>query len=279
MPTTEPGSELGEHVPALEARGLYKRYRRGSWLDGNSSEVDALVDVDLRVRPGEIVAVAGPSGSGKSTLARCLALLEAPDRGELKIGGQPVPLEDRRERRRELRRARRRVQLVLQDPARAISRRFTVLQTLAEPMLLDPDSRATAAGRGPRDRKLDLRRRAVELLRDTGLDEDLLDRPSHSASGGQLQRLALARALATDPRVLLLDETFSGLDLSSRAHLVDLLLGILEHRQLACVLISHDRNLVTHLADRALFLRRGRVEQTVERADLHAAEPWFDRQS
>jgi ABC-type glutathione transport system ATPase component len=243
----------------LEAHDLHKTYARGSWIDGDRTSVRAIEAIDFHLEIGEIVAIVGPSGSGKSTLARCLAFLEFADRGELRLDGCIVDMGDARA----LRHARRQVQLVFQDPARAVPRRFTLARALEEP--------GTIAGL-PADER---RRRARDLLDEIGLDTSFLERRIETLSGGQLQRLALARALATDPRVLILDETFTGLDLSSRARMIDLLIRLMERRRLGYVLISHDPALVAHFADRALLMQDGRVVDRVDRAGLRhvRAEP------
>ncbi|MCG8454739.1 MAG: dipeptide/oligopeptide/nickel ABC transporter ATP-binding protein [Holophagales bacterium] len=232
--------------PALEARGLSRGYRRGRLA--RQSGIQALDDVSLRAFAGEVTAVVGPSGSGKSTLARCLALLERPDRGEVLLHGEATsglgP--------RQLRCARRRAQLVPQDPVRSLAPQFTVAEVLAEPMVIDG---APANERG---------RRIHDLLREVELSRDLLGQRARSLSGGQAQRLALARALATEPRAVILDETLSGLDLSLCAEMVRLLIRLGEQRGLAWVWISHDPSLVSHLADRAIRLDHGKVVEHLE---------------
>ncbi len=227
----------------LSAANISMRYRRGGKLSG-SEQIQALDGMSLEVRSGEILALVGPSGSGKSTLARCLAFLERPDSGEVGFQGEAVPWEDVLA----MRGLRRRVQLVFQDPARAVSPRFTTEQVLREPQ-------QAWQQRASPQRALDW----AQLLAEVELDPKVLPMRARSLSGGQLQRLVLARALVTEPDALLLDETFSGLDLSLQAKLANLVLGLVESRGLTCVLITHNSALAEQLADRSLVLSQGRV--------------------
>ncbi|RMH17837.1 MAG: ABC transporter ATP-binding protein [Acidobacteria bacterium] len=223
--------------PLVRAVGVGKSYRRGG------REVVALRGVDLTIPRGATVALTGESGAGKSTLGRLLALAERPSSGEVEVAGRATS---------GLRAAarlalRRRLQLVPQDAAGTLSPRFSCLQAVAEPLAI--------AGWSRRRR----RRRAAELLAEVALPAAVADRPALAASGGEKRRLVLARALACEPELLILDETFVGLDLSVQARLVNLLLELKERRRLTYLLISHDLSLVAHLADRVAVLAGGRL--------------------
>ncbi|MEM7581755.1 MAG: ABC transporter ATP-binding protein [Acidobacteriota bacterium] len=230
----------------IRAEGLCKIYRRrrgGAW-----HTIHALEGIDLTLRSGSTLALVGASGCGKSTLARCLALLETPDTGEIFVDDQPTSdLEPH-----QLAWLRPQQQLVFQDPAAALNPRFTVGEAVAEPLQLlglgDPESHA---------------HRVLELLTEVGLDTTLVERACRLLSGGQHQRLILARALAAEPRLLVLDEALSALDLSTRAQIINLLLDLSERRDLTYLLISHDLRVVAHLADEVAVLDQGRI---VERA-------------
>ncbi|MEM8929735.1 MAG: ATP-binding cassette domain-containing protein [Acidobacteriota bacterium] len=236
-------ADLGDEPPILDARALRVDYRRGGAFDRGASTLRALDGVDMTVDRGSITALIGPSGSGKSTLGRCLALLEPPTAGEIRLEGRPTGGFDRRA----LATARRRVQLVFQDAARSVARHFDVATAIGEPLRVG--GRSAGASRD----------RITQLLAEVDLDEGLANRPIGGLSGGQLRRAILARALATEPDVLVLDEALTGLDPSLVARLVDLLLDLRERRGLTYVLISHDHRLVDHLADRVVRLERGRV--------------------
>lgn len=227
----------------LRVRGLWKRYRRRAGPRSGAG-VQALEDVDLSVAAGSTMAVVGESGSGKSTLARCLARLEEPDSGDIQLEGRSLvsisgpPLIE----------ARRQIQLIFQDAAMALNPRLGAGEIVEEPLLI--------MRRGGRRER---RRRALELLERVGFPAAWEARRPLELSGGQRQRLAIARALAVEPKVLILDEALSGLDLSSQAQIVNLVMDLQAARPLACLYISHDLGLMARIADEVTVLFRGRV--------------------
>jgi ABC-type glutathione transport system ATPase component len=233
----------------LRVRGLSKRYVRRAGLFGTGDAVQALQDVDLDVAAGSTLALVGESGSGKSTLARCLACLEQRDAGEIRFDG------------RELVAVSPSIQLIFQDSAQALNPRLTARESVAEPLLIQR--------RGSVDSRA---RRAHELMEAVGLPAALGGRRPFELSGGQRQRLGIARALALEPKLLILDEPFAGLDLVVQAHVVNLLLELQAARQLAYVFVSHDIGLMGRIADEIAVLQQGRV---VERGGAAAilAEP------
>jgi len=244
--------------PFLRVQDLTVVYRRGSILGGRSA-VRALDAVSLEVAAGSILAVVGESGGGKSTLARCLALLEEPTAGEVFVDGRPVSELDARGRRE----LRPRLQLLFQDPASALNPRFTVADSVAEPLVV--------RRWGDRVRR---RARALELMDEVGLEASLAERGPLALSGGQKQRLVLARALAAEPRALLLDEALTGLDLSLQAQVVNLLLRLRERHGLTYVLVTHDLRLAAHLADRVAVLDRGRLTECGLPGEILGARSW-----
>jgi ABC-type glutathione transport system ATPase component len=189
-------------TPLLEVSGLEKVFRVG----GHS--VHAVDGVDLQVGRGETVGLVGESGSGKSTLARAIPRLVEPTNGTVTFDGADVTAM----RRRELPSFRRNVQVVFQDPYASLDSLATVADSIGEPL-------RTHFGLGGAAR----RARAAELLALTGLGGEHLDRYPGELSGGQLQRVAVARALAAGPRMLILDEPVSSLDVSTRAQIINLL--------------------------------------------------------
>ncbi|HEX3552356.1 MAG TPA: ABC transporter ATP-binding protein [Thermoanaerobaculia bacterium] len=238
--------------PLLEVRGLRKAYSLRRPFGARRS-VAALTGVDLAIGAGSRLALAGRSGSGKSTLVRCLALLETPDAGEIRLGGQDLASLPRRRRAA----FRPRLQLVFQDPAAALNPRFSALDAVEEPMRLQ--------GLGDR------RERALELMARVGLPAELAGRPVPRLSGGQKRRLLLARALATRPAVLLLDEPFTGLDLPLQAQIADLLLALQASYGFALVLVAHDLGLAGGagaLAREVAVLDGGRIVERATAADL-----------
>ncbi|MBW3626584.1 MAG: ABC transporter ATP-binding protein, partial [Actinobacteria bacterium] len=238
------GREVACHFGGLKtllsARGVTKTFRNGR------REVRALSEVSFEVHEGEAVGLIGPSGSGKSTLARILTGHLAPDGGEVVLEDAPLPTSWRGEARQR----RRRVQLVMQDPWDALSPRLTVAELVREPLDL--------AKEGDRPQRA---RAVAEALESVGLPSSgpFLEARTHELSGGQLQRIALARALVVRPKLLVADEPTSMLDASEQARM----LVVLRERQaemgLGLVFVSHDMAVVRKVTDRIVVLGAGRV--------------------
>jgi peptide/nickel transport system ATP-binding protein len=244
----------GGVVTLLRARGLAKtfRARRGG------ATVAAVEGVDVSCRAGEVVGIAGPTGAGKSTLAQLLVRLLEPDGGSLEFDGVDVLAADGAE----LKALRGRLQLLFQDPYEALSPRLTVLAAVREP--LDIQDRGKRTGR---------RARVEQVLREVRLpsDERFLARHTHELSGGQLQRLALARALVLDPALLVADEPVAMLDPSEQAKMLQLLKRLQVERGMAMVLISHDLAVLLRASDRVLVMAAGRVVEEAPGAQLLAS--------
>lgn len=235
----------------LEIQDLTKTYARRRGLARVRETVTALAGASLAIAAESTMAIVGASGSGKSTLARCAARLEDPDSGEIRYRGADVTRLDGPG----LRRFRRDVQLILQDPAGALNPRFSAEEIIAEPLVVH--------GIGtPRDR----RARVRELMAEVGLPTARAGDVPASFSGGQRQRLAIARALALGPTLLICDEAFSGLDLPVQRQILDLLARLRDARALTCLVISHDLALVSRIADRIAVMHEGRI---VECAGAH----------
>lgn len=222
----------------LEAQGLAKVFHVGG------REIVAADDVSFSLRAGRTLGLVGESGSGKSTTARLLLGLERPDAGEVTLLGEPwIPLpEARRRARRPL------VGAVVQDALSSFDPRWTVGAVLAD-----------ALSRGRTTRPGPLRAEIAELLGTVGLDPAVATRRPLHLSGGQRQRVAVARALAADPRVLILDEPVSALDVSVQAQVLDLLDRLQRERDLAYLLITHDLGVALHMSDDLAVLQEGRI--------------------
>ena len=234
--------------PVLEARGLRRNYpvSRG-WLKGQAT-VQALAGVSFSVQAGRTLAVVGESGCGKSTLARLLTMIESPTEGELLIDGKDVAHADAALKRD----LRRQIQIVFQNPYGSLNPRQTVGDALMEPLLVN----------GLGGSKPDREAQARAMLRQVGLREEHFDRYPHMFSGGQRQRVAIARALMLKPRVLVLDEPVSALDVSIRAQVLNLLDDLQQALGVAYIFISHDLGVVRHVADEVMVMYLGRcVEQ------------------
>ncbi len=221
----------------LQVRGLRKHFP----VAGGRSLV-AIGGVDLDVVAGQTLALVGESGSGKSTVARCIARLIEPDGGDVSIDGtsllrlDPVSLS----------RIYRRIQMVFQDPNASLNPRMTVRRMLHEPLRLH-----LGMGRVQRED------RARELIGMVGLTPAHLDRYPHELSGGQRQRVGIARAIAVQPDIVILDEPTSSLDVSVRGQILDLLTELQRKLDLAYLFISHDLQVVRHVADRVAVMYLG----------------------
>ncbi len=239
--------------PLLTVRDLGRRYRHTPSLLRRAREVTALDRLSFVLLPAERLGVVGESGSGKSTLARLLLALEAPDSGDIRLG--PDQRRVRPGSARRTRWFRSQIQLVPQDPASSLNPRLRVGDSIAEPL--------TCLGTGG-----DHRRRVAEVLTAVGLDAAMAHRYPHEFSGGQRQRLAIARAIAPGPRLLVADEPVSALDVTARRRLLELLRHLSNERGLGLVLIAHDLGVVRALCDRALVLREGRAVEQGRVADV-----------
>jgi ABC-type glutathione transport system ATPase component len=237
-PTDEPVQSL------LRVKALCKNYVRGG-LWGKRVPVAAVNCVDFEIAHGQTLALVGESGSGKSTVARCVTRLEIPDSGEILIEGSDIAQISVRE----LAPFRRGVQMVFQDAVTSMNPRFSALEIVEEPLLVHQDG-------GSRE---DRSNRVRELMMEVGVSPDWMHRSILHFSGGQRQRLALARALAVRPKLLVLDEALSGLDLSTLAQIANLLLDLQAAHSLTYLLISHDLALVARLADVIGVMSGGRT--------------------
>jgi peptide/nickel transport system ATP-binding protein len=229
--------------PLLAVRGLTLSYSRRSILGAQREGVTALHNVSLEIFTGRTLALVGPSGSGKSSLARCLVLLERPTQGEILYRGANLLTCDPKK----LAVARREIHLIFQDSASALNPGFTVEEIVAEPLLIHEPA-ANAAQR---------RVRVKEVLEHVELPTSWITRRPLELSGGQRQRVSIARALVLKPKLLILDEAFSGLDLSTQGQIANLLMDLQQHHSLAYLLITHDLAIASALADQAAAMRAG----------------------
>jgi oligopeptide/dipeptide ABC transporter ATP-binding protein len=224
----------------LDARDVVKTYpgsRRGA-------PVQALRGVSVELEAGKTLGIVGESGSGKSTLARQLVGLETPTSGTITLAGQTVTAKTRPQPR-ELARL---IQMVFQDPFSSLNPRLTVRDAIGEVLRVH----GLASGDA-------VRTRVTELLSMVALPERFAPRYPHELSGGQAQRVAVARALAVAPRILVLDEPTSALDVSVRAEVMNLLVRLQDELGLSYVFVSHDISMVRHMSDEIVVMYAGRV--------------------
>jgi len=236
--------------PLLEVEGLGKRFGPGP---------PAVDDVSFRIAPGESLGLVGESGSGKSTIARLVCRLLDPSAGQIRFSGEaidafPAARFHAHPRRRD-------IQLVFQDPGDSLNPRFSACQSIADPLrkllgLSDP---------------AELRRRATFLAERCGLEGSLLDRFPHQLSGGQRARVGIARAIACEPKLLVLDEPTAALDVSVQAVILNLLDRLRRDTGLGFLFVSHDLNVVRMMCERTVVLQAGRVVETGPSARLFSA--------
>ena len=230
-------------TPLLQVRKLAKTYVRRGSLTQPGSRVEAIKDVAFTLDHGRTLGLAGSSGCGKSTVARCVSCIERPDQGEILFAGCDLTgLSSRR-----LRPLRPSIQLMFQDAATAINPRFSAAETISEPLLIQGVEAAERAAR------------VTAAMRDVGLAPEWAERAAHEFSGGQRQRLTLARALVLRPKLLILDEPLTGLDVSTQAQIANLLLDLQAAHGIAYLFISHDLFLLGRVADRIAIMADGHL--------------------
>ncbi|QLQ31015.1 MAG: ATP-binding cassette domain-containing protein [Candidatus Thiothrix singaporensis] len=237
--------------PLLAVDNLSVRFRLKT-----GQALQALTDVSLALQAGETLGVVGESGCGKSTLARAILQLVAPAQGEIRWQGKPLDPHDRAG----MKAFRRAVQCIFQDPLDALNPRMTVGHSIQEPL------RALRPELG----KAVIRQRADELLQAVGLESGMRNRYPHEFSGGQCQRIGIARALSVEPQLILCDEPVSALDVSIQRQVVKLLANLQRERHLALLFISHDLGVVRELSDRVLVLYLGRIMEVADAGSLYA---------
>ena len=226
----------------LEAHDLTRNYAVGRGPFKEAAIVKALAGVSFSLDAGKTLAVVGESGSGKSTLARLVTLIEVPTAGHLMINGRDAASANDAERRQ----LRREIQIVFQNPYGSLNPRQRIGAALEEPLLVNTDMK-------PDERTATAR----AMMAKVGLRPEHYHRYPHMFSGGQRQRIAIARALIMKPKILVLDEPVSALDVSIRAQVLNLLAELQEEMNVAYLFISHDLSVVRHIADHVLVMYLG----------------------
>lgn len=237
---------------SLRVQGLTRQYSlRNGWR--KSISIQAACGVSFYIPAAKTLALVGSSGCGKSTVARCVTRLERPDSGEIWLGGVEIS----RLATRDLRPLRSHIQMIFQDPITSMNPRMSAREVIEEPLLIRE--------RGSRTER---RERAAILMEEVGVSPEWLDRRITEFSGGQCQRIAIARALVLAPRILVLDEALSGLDLSTQAQIVQLLKKLQATHSLTYLLISHDLGIVARTADLLAIMSGGRIIEQGPTAEI-----------
>ena len=233
-----------EQKPMIELNGLKKYFSISKGLlKKDTTKVKAVDDITLTINQGEIVGLVGESGSGKTTLARVILNLTRKTDGNIVING--VDLDNAG--RADIKQIRKDVAVVFQDPASNLNPRQTVESSIMRPMIIHGVPKAEA------------KQKAKEVLEMVKMDQRYLDSYPHQLSGGQLQRIAIARALALNPKVMILDEPTSALDISVQAQILNLLLDLQEEMGLTYLVITHDLNVIKYISDRIAVMYLGRL--------------------
>ncbi|WP_137128182.1 ABC transporter ATP-binding protein [Roseomonas sp. HF4] len=233
-------------APLLDAKDLVRRYDMRRGFLGRAVEVRAVDGVSLRIERGRTLGLVGESGCGKSTTGRLVLGMETPDQGSVSFEGQPLPSPGSAAWRAQ----RARMQMVYQDPLGALDRRLSIGTQVAEPLEIH--------------RIGDRAARVQDLLRAVGLRPDQAERYPHELSGGQRQRAVLARALATEPALLVCDEPISALDVSIQAQVMNLLVDLQERFGMGILFISHDLRAVRQVSHRVAVMYLGRIVEEGE---------------
>lgn len=247
--------------PLVRAENLVKHFPLpGGWLKGNRRAVHALENVSMDIYPGEVLGLVGESGCGKTTLGRCILQLVKPTSGRVVF--DTVDLTQLT--KRQMQEKRRHMQIVFQNPLASLSPRRTIKQSLIEPL---------QTHKFPHDEWMP---RIESMLKKVGLGTQHLDRYPHEISGGQLQRVSIARALLLEPRLLVLDEPTSALDVSVQAQIINLLDELRREIGLTYLFISHDLSVVEHLSDRIGVMYLGKLVEIGKAEDIvnHPAHPY-----
>jgi peptide/nickel transport system ATP-binding protein/oligopeptide transport system ATP-binding protein len=248
--------------PLLAVRELVKDFpvRGGMILPRTVGHVRAVSGVSLDLRPGETLGLVGESGCGKSTVGRCILRLHEPTSGSVRFDGEELTSASSRR----MRAVRRDLQIVFQDPYASLNPRWTVNRIVGEPFAIHRDAAGASGGK-------DVQHRVNELLRTVGLSPEHRNRYPHEFSGGQRQRIGIARALALRPRVIVLDEPVSALDVSVQAGVINLLAELREEFGLAYVFIAHNLSVVRHISHRIAVMYLGKIVETGDRDEIYSS--------
>ena len=259
MPIIQEEQAVANQTPLLETIELTKIFAsRKGWLSRQERQVRALDGVDLTINEQETLGVVGESGCGKTTLGRVIMWLTPPTSGQVLFEGQDTAKVDKQE----LEKLYHEMQMVFQNPYTSFDPRFTVLKCVAEPIKTHTRLRGE-----------DLRLRVRELLQQVGMPGEIMHRYAHEFSGGQLQRIAIARALATNPKFIVLDEPTSALDVSVQAQILNLLQVLQRELKLTYLFISHDLSVVQHISNRVAVMYLGKI------VELNTSEAIFQGQA
>ncbi|WP_024293904.1 ABC transporter ATP-binding protein [Lacrimispora indolis] len=247
---------MSEKKMIIQVKSLSKDFQiKGKKLAGKNAVLHALQEIDLEIHEGEVLGVIGESGCGKSTLGRCLVGLHKPTEGEILFEGKNIAGAKSKDKLKLCKN----IQMIFQDPYSSLDPRHTAADSVSEPMVVHKTVKGKAA----------LEERVLELFQQVGLDVQHMNRYPHEFSGGQRQRLNVARAISINPRVIICDEPVSALDVSIQAQVINLLKKLQKEYNLTYVFISHDLSVVKYVSDRIVIMYLGRIVEICKGGDIY----------
>ena len=240
----------------IDIQKLNKEYTlAGGMFNSKNRIIHAVNDVDLQILKGETLGLVGESGCGKSTMARLITRLEKPSSGFISFRGENINSYDKES----LKAYRRNVQLIFQDPYSSLNPRKSAVSIIMEPLIIHRN--------GDKDKR---RESVLELMAKVGLSDEQANRYPHEFSGGQRQRIGIARALILKPQLIIADEPVSALDVSIQAQILNLLKDLKQDFGLTYLVISHDLNVIRHMADRIAVMYLGKIVEQAENNDIYS---------
>lgn len=233
----------------LKVLNIKKSYTQKKFLKKSVKIV--LNDVSLSLEQGKCVGIIGESGSGKSTLGRIITGIEKADSGVVEFEGKNIHQKENRNVKND-------VSIVFQNYVSSVNPRFSVAQIIAEPLIISSQVNRSKIDKNKIDEEV------KKLIKIVGLSEEFLERFPHELSGGQLQRVCIARAIVTKPKFILLDEAVSSLDVSTQVEILDLLQKLKKEYNLSYIFITHDLLTITYICDSVIFFKDGKIEEKID---------------
>ncbi|WP_141430809.1 ABC transporter ATP-binding protein [Bacillus sp. 03113] len=240
----------------VQIKKVYKSYHKAGGFF-SKGKVDVLNGIDFSIKEGECVGLIGESGSGKSTLSRIILGLEKANQGTIKIDGEPIA--------KWIKKNQGKMSVVFQDYTSSVNPYFNIKSIIAEPLIAIGD-------------KENLDQRIIELLDKVGLPQSMIYKYPHELSGGQLQRVCIARAISTHPKFVVLDEAISSLDVSVQSQILELLHKLKHEMNMTYLFVAHDLQAVCNMCDRIFFLYKGQIVEELARHEIaHAKNEYSQR--
>ncbi|MBQ3437689.1 MAG: ABC transporter ATP-binding protein [Fusobacterium sp.] len=228
----------------LEVLNIYKEYKEKGFFKKSKKRV--LTDVSFSLKKGECLGIIGESGSGKSTLGRIITGIEKPNSGIIKFNGKDLSLKENKNLFKDM-------SIVFQDYTSSVNPQFNIAEIISEPLTLE--------------KKLsekEIKKELETLVTNVGLPLEILNRYPNELSGGQLQRVCIARAISTKPKFLMLDEAVSSLDISTQVEVLDLLEELKQKYELSYIFVTHDLLTITYICDSVIFFKDGQINEKID---------------